>query len=574
MRLVRVVLAVLAALVAGPALAAGTVLLAAHGQLAADGTLAAWTVPVHTSGYAVVVPDLDALLRHDLPFARAGRTSVRVSVAQGGAPVFIGLAPRAAVAGYLDRVAHSEITAVGLARGSALPLVLSDVAGSLAPRARPDGQSFWLTSSNGGTLHWAAGLIRGREVSLVLMTADGSRGVAIALHGAIRPGWLVPTAWAMVGLGVVGMTASVLLVLGLARPLPPARGGAGQPARPDDTAAGGAVTRPPADPLALPPPYRPASAGRVWACAMVRAGTLAEMMAGGRTTEPAAAWLRPAGPRPDAAPQPPAVIAPVWSDAPAPWPPLSPEQENLSWTRIPAVRAAPGTTSPTGRHAADQPAAGPASAPGTTPAGRPAGPTPGRPTVGNATSAEGATRRAAIAQRTGDDGVSDGGAADHGTAGHDAAGGAAAGREAAGHDAAADAPGQGTVGHGAAADAPGQGTGGHGAAADAPGQGTVGHGAAADVAGQGTAGHGEAADPAGHGAVEDSAVEPGPDATAQRFAGAATDAVAGWPPDAGPDSDLGEDSDLEDQTVMPPDAAGLGRNRLPLLPTQPVAPVD
>src|SRR4051794_3120353 len=99
MRLVRVVLAVLAALVAGPALAAGTVLLAAHGQLAADGTLAAWTVPVHTSGYAVVVPDLDALLRHDLPFARAGRTSVRVSVAQGGAPVFIGLAPRAAVAG-------------------------------------------------------------------------------------------------------------------------------------------------------------------------------------------------------------------------------------------------------------------------------------------------------------------------------------------------------------------------------------------------------------------------------------------------------------------------------------------
>src|SRR4051812_45737535 len=149
MRLIRVVLAVLAALVTGPVLAAGVVLLAAHGQLATDGALAAWTVPVRTSGYALVVPDLDALLRADLPFARAGRTSVQVSVADhGGTPVFIGLAPRAAVAGYLDRVAHSEITAVGLARGSALPVALADVVGSAVPRARPDAQSFWLASSN------------------------------------------------------------------------------------------------------------------------------------------------------------------------------------------------------------------------------------------------------------------------------------------------------------------------------------------------------------------------------------------------------------------------------------------
>jgi len=215
MRVVRVILGFLAIVLAAPLLAGGTSLVVAAEHRAPDGTLGAKLSPVQTSGYAIVVPDIDELLRTDLPFARAGRTTVRIAASDRLAPAFVGLAPKAAVDGYLAGVAHVEIVGVGVS-GSALPVTVSTVDGYGPPPSLPGQQTFWISASPEGLLHWSAGSIRGQHLALVLMGVDASAGVAISGRAAVKPGWLVPTAWAMITLGALGVVASVILLL---RPL-------------------------------------------------------------------------------------------------------------------------------------------------------------------------------------------------------------------------------------------------------------------------------------------------------------------------------------------------------------------
>jgi hypothetical protein len=57
-----------------------------------SGELQRLTVP----GYAVVIPDIDRLLRDDAPFARIGGTQVRLSAATVDGRAFLGLAPSSA----------------------------------------------------------------------------------------------------------------------------------------------------------------------------------------------------------------------------------------------------------------------------------------------------------------------------------------------------------------------------------------------------------------------------------------------------------------------------------------------
>src|SRR2546430_3207017 len=92
MRLVRLVLGTLLVLVALPMVLAGTALWVAMQHRDADGRFSAGLDRVRTDGYAVVVPDVDALLRRGAPFGRRGPTTPRAS---GGRPPFLRLAPSA-----------------------------------------------------------------------------------------------------------------------------------------------------------------------------------------------------------------------------------------------------------------------------------------------------------------------------------------------------------------------------------------------------------------------------------------------------------------------------------------------
>jgi len=144
------------------------------------------------AGTRSLIPDIDELLRTDLPFARAGRTTVRIAVSDRLVPAFVGLAPTAAVAGYLAGVAHMEIVGVGVS-GSALPVTVSTVDGDGPPPSLPGQQTFWTSASLKGLLHWSAGSIRGQHLALVLMGVDASAGVAISGRAAVSPaGWYRP----------------------------------------------------------------------------------------------------------------------------------------------------------------------------------------------------------------------------------------------------------------------------------------------------------------------------------------------------------------------------------------------
>src|SRR2546423_8811516 len=152
MRVLRVLVGVVAILVALPLLLGGVTLGAAVQHRADDGSSTAPLAPIHTGGYAVVVPDVDALLRQEAPFVRGGETTLRFTARTTSGPPFIGLAPRAAVEHYLAGVGAAEVTRVRLARGG-LPVTLTRQPGG-APPSPPIDPTLWNVSSPSGPLVW------------------------------------------------------------------------------------------------------------------------------------------------------------------------------------------------------------------------------------------------------------------------------------------------------------------------------------------------------------------------------------------------------------------------------------
>jgi hypothetical protein len=211
MRVLRVLLGVVAILVALPLLLGGATLWAAMQHRAADGSFTAPLAPMQTNGYAVVVPDVDGLLRHEAPFVRGGDTTLRFTAGTSTGPAFIGLAPRSAVEKYLARVPYAEVTGVRLARGG-LPVSLVERDGSVAPPSPPVDQTFWTASSSSGTLYWSPSSVRGEQLALVVMAPDGNPPGDVSATAAMMPRWLDPTAWGLLILGTVAFLIGMVLL--------------------------------------------------------------------------------------------------------------------------------------------------------------------------------------------------------------------------------------------------------------------------------------------------------------------------------------------------------------------------
>jgi hypothetical protein len=153
---------------------------------------------------------------------------VRVrGVATGSETSFMGIAPADAAAGYLNGVAHDEITTEWDCFGFATEIEDEDVLytrneGTAYPAA-PGTEGFWVASVSGSgeqTLDWA---IQSGEWALVIMNADGAPGVS----GDVRFGVQAPSGFGPIGLAslVVGLpaaTGGILLILPsrLTSPLP------------------------------------------------------------------------------------------------------------------------------------------------------------------------------------------------------------------------------------------------------------------------------------------------------------------------------------------------------------------
>jgi len=131
--------------------------------------------------------------------------------------LFIGVGPEAAVAKYLGSVAHASVEDIDFDpfRVKYLP-----IAGG-APQGPPTEQRFWAVSASGvgtQTLTWK---VRDGDWSVVLMNADGSRGVAADVDLGAKLSFLL---WVAIGLligGALILGGSVALIVLAARGRPP-----------------------------------------------------------------------------------------------------------------------------------------------------------------------------------------------------------------------------------------------------------------------------------------------------------------------------------------------------------------
>ncbi|MDI6101873.1 hypothetical protein QLQ12_24955 [Actinoplanes sp. NEAU-A12] len=211
MRVFRTILGMLALTTGLPTLLAGGGLWAVMQHRdpggAFSGELQRLTVP----GYAVVIPDVDRLLRDDAPFARVDGTELRLSAITVDGRAFVGLAPSDEVARYLAGVPYSRVDAVDIGTG-ALPVTTSNSAGRQAPAGPPTQQSFWTTSGS-GQLSLHPGELGDRPYSLVLMNPGGAPVVRLAAVAEVRPGWLNTGTWGLLTLGTLLAMAGVIILV-------------------------------------------------------------------------------------------------------------------------------------------------------------------------------------------------------------------------------------------------------------------------------------------------------------------------------------------------------------------------
>ncbi|GIF59163.1 hypothetical protein Air01nite_52580 [Asanoa iriomotensis] len=219
MRVVRTVAGLVLLTIGLPVLLVGGSLWTLMQHRDAGGAFSGSLEPVSTPGQAIVVPDVDKLLREDAAFVRAGDTRMRLS-APGD--TFFGLAPAAAVRDYLSGAAYTRVDAVTVARGD-LPVRSTPIGGGTAapgPAASgvtPGSQSFWIRQGS-GAIEWTANEVDGRELSLVVMRVDAGAALTVDVRAAAEPGWLAPTSWSLLAAGVLLIAGGIAALAWRTRP--------------------------------------------------------------------------------------------------------------------------------------------------------------------------------------------------------------------------------------------------------------------------------------------------------------------------------------------------------------------
>jgi hypothetical protein len=187
---------------AGVAVAAvGGILL---GLFGGDGTVASGSHPLSTSRAALVsdVADIDDISSvADI----VGDPRIRITAHSADAeePLFVGIGRAAQVDRYLASVPKDVVTDFEL---DPFELTRKPRSGSRQP-APPADQDIWVASGTGtdsATLRWK---VRDGDYRLVLMNADGSRGVDAKGDVALTASHVPTIAWSMIGGGVLLLLA-------------------------------------------------------------------------------------------------------------------------------------------------------------------------------------------------------------------------------------------------------------------------------------------------------------------------------------------------------------------------------
>jgi hypothetical protein len=168
-----------------------------------------------SSGHAITADDLEVgsgakgwLLASD----RYG--TVRLTAASHtGKPVFVGVARTRDVDAYLRGVAHSAVSDIEYAPFRAR---YAQRPGSRRP-VRPAGQPIWAAQGS-RSVSWD---VQPGDWSVVVMNADGSRGVAAGVSAGAKVPYLAELGFATLGLGLAFIIATTALTAYGTRP--PAR---------------------------------------------------------------------------------------------------------------------------------------------------------------------------------------------------------------------------------------------------------------------------------------------------------------------------------------------------------------
>ncbi|WP_375373477.1 hypothetical protein [Micromonospora sp. ATA51] len=218
MRFVRTIAGILLLTMGIPALLAGGGLWTVARHADPDGGFGARFETVRTPGRAIVVTDVDTLLRAEAPFARTGQTRLRLTARTADGPAFLGLAPSDQVRRWLDPVPHATVrpgrAGPGPAPGPARP---GRPGRPAAVATVPLGQDFWVREGV-GALEWTPGELSNRSLSLVVMRPDGAADLALDLRAELRAEWFPAAAWGLLAGGILLVVLAVALLLRPVRP--------------------------------------------------------------------------------------------------------------------------------------------------------------------------------------------------------------------------------------------------------------------------------------------------------------------------------------------------------------------
>jgi hypothetical protein len=151
-----------------------------------------------------------------------GRVTLDVE-SRADKPVFVGIARTGDVSEYLRGVPHTEVSDIdyGGPFTDDFDAAYHDLNGSGRPTP-PAESDIWVASKQGPgrqTLDWDA---KDGDWSVVVMNADGSRGVDADISAGAKVAFLDELGWTLVGTGGVALVIGVgLMVLGIRRPRNP-----------------------------------------------------------------------------------------------------------------------------------------------------------------------------------------------------------------------------------------------------------------------------------------------------------------------------------------------------------------
>jgi hypothetical protein len=210
----------LAGLLALGLLAAGGLLLWGDSRKDDDGYLSTRTERFATSTYALATDNLDVEFDGaDWIIDRDRFGKLRLTVESNASkPVFVGVAPTTDVSRYLAGTGHELVTDLDYSPFSADYRRLE---GDRKPAA-PASRQFWTASTSGSGRQTLAWDVDDGNWSIVVMNADGSRGVDVGVKAGAQLDFLSSVGWGALISGFVVLSfAALLAILGIrARPRP------------------------------------------------------------------------------------------------------------------------------------------------------------------------------------------------------------------------------------------------------------------------------------------------------------------------------------------------------------------